>query len=249
MTILLKSKKILMLFPLLIPVLHSNFATAAGGGPIDDTIELKLTGKITPSSCNLTLGTSNAIAGELNYTNVSAMASATTQPINDLGTLTLPSAITLNCEGTTLIGVSTTDNRSATINPAIVNAPTFNNTGAAAGNTTRLLGLGTDSKNAKIGAYSGTFINLKVDGVAAKFSTCMDESIFTGATIEQGGALVVGACPAGQSHQVLDESNASLAGNTYAWDYKVDALFGDMKTLDSTGWKLDGSVTVQINYL
>lgn len=254
MITLSKYKNLWVLFPLLLPVAQSSFAA-----DVDETLELKVVGKITPSSCTLTLGTDNGIAGELKYTNIESTIGGTSSSNSvSLGTLTLPSAVTLNCEGATLIGVATTDNRSATVN-TIVNVGsaspseiyTYNADGTNAGKSSdsRLLGLGVDAKNNKIGAYSGTFINLLVEGAKAKFSTCMNESTFTGATIEQGGALVVGACPAGQSHQVLDSANKSLTGNVFVWDYIIDSSVAPEANLDPAGWKLDGSVTVQINYL
>ncbi|AMO82583.1 DUF1120 domain-containing protein [Obesumbacterium proteus] len=246
MNIFSKLNQTHLLIPLLLSTIQPCFAANVG-----DTAELKVTGKITPSSCTLTLGTGSSLAGVLNYDNVrTSVSSATpTFPYAALGTLTLPNAVTVNCEGATLIGVTTTDNRSATISAAVPDAKTYTNTGAESGYTTHLLGLGLDSNNATLGAYAGTFINLKVDGIPARFSTCMDETVFTGANIEQGGALVVGACPAGQSHQVLDTNNASLTGNTFVWDYIIDSYTQKLSTLDPNGWHLDGSVTVQINYL
>jgi len=241
-----KLNKSCLLTLLLLPITQQCFAAEVGG-----TAELKVTGKITPSSCTLTLGTGASVAGALNYDHIGAsIATAGADWTNiPLGVMTLPSAVTVNCEGSTLIGVTTTDNRSATISPSINSARTYTGTGADAGYTTHLLGLGLDSRNTTIGVYSGTFINLKVDGTPARFSTCMNESVFTGATIEQGGALVVGACPAGQSHQILDTNNISLTGNTFVWDYIIDSYVQPAATLNSSGWHLDGSVTVQINYL
>lgn len=246
MNVFSKLNKSCLLIPLLLPIAQQCFAIE-----VDGTAELKVTGKITPSSCTLTLGTGASIAGALNYDHLGdTVTRANTDWTNiPLGTMTLPSAVTVNCEGATLIGVTTTDNRSATISPTIGTAHTYTGAGAEAGYTTKLLGLGLDSQNATIGAYSGTFINLKVDGAPARFSTCMNESVFTGATIEQQGALVVGACPAGQSHQILDTNNVSLTGNTFVWDYIIDSYVQPLATLDSNGWHLDGSVTVQINYL
>lgn len=246
MNVFSKLNKSCLLIPLLLPVMQPCFAL-----DVNDTAELKVTGKITPSSCTLTLGTGASIAGALNYEDVGNLEASTPSGYAyvRLGTRTLPNAVTLNCEGATLIGVATTDNRSATISSVVPEAKTYNGNGAETGTTTRLLGLGLDSKNTSIGAYSGTFINLKVDGTPARFSTCMSESTFTGATIEQGGALVVGACPAGQSHQILDTKNASLTGNIFVWDYIIDSYTQPLASLDSSGWHLDGSVTVQINYL
>lgn len=246
MNVFSKLNKSCLLIPLLLPIAQQCFATDVRG-----TAELKVTGKITPSSCTLTLGTGASIAGALDYDHIGyTVTRAYPEWTNiPLGVLTLPNAVTVNCEGATLIGVTTTDNRSATISPTISTARTYTGDGAETGYTTRLLGLGLDSQNATIGAYSGTFINLKVDGAPARFSTCMNESVFTGATIEQQGALVVGACPAGQSHQILDTNNVSLAGNTFVWDYIIDSYVQPVATLDSNGWHLDGSVTVQINYL
>lgn len=246
MNVFSKLNKSCLLIPLLLPIAQQCFAVDVG-----NTAELKVTGKITPSSCTLTLGTGASVAGALDYGDVGpTVSSAPTGWANiPLGQMTLPNAVTVNCEGATLIGVTTTDNRSATISPAVPKAKTFTGTGADADYTTKLLGLGLDSQNATIGAYSGTFINLKVDGSPARFSTCMSESVFTGANSEQQGAMVVGACPAGQSHQILDTNNASLTGNTFVWDYIIDSYVQPLSTLDSNGWHLDGSVTVQINYL
>lgn len=235
-----------VILPLLLSGIHSSYAAEVG-----DTVVLKVTGKIIPASCSLMLGSTTAIAGELAYGNItSSVASVSPDSLVHLGQLTLPGAVTLNCDGPTLIGVSTTDNRSATVDPANnAGVTNTNGDGTDTGPSSSLLGLGVDSKNVDIGVYSGNFINLKVDGSRANFSTCMDEKVHTGAVIENKGALVVGSCPAGQSHQILDTSNNSLSGSTYVWDYIIDTSVNALDNLDHNGWKLDGSVTVQINYL
>lgn len=244
----------LVLLPCLLCSVAPTFAQTVNG-----TVDLKVTGKIVPASCDLILGTASGVAGELDYGNITSivgpMPSGTPA---DLGSLTLNSAVTLNCNGPTLIGISTVDNRAASstnytnlASPAAsaVYINTYNLDGSNAGAATHFLGLGVDTRGNTIGSYSGTFINLKVDGAAARFSICMAETTHTGATIEQGGALVVTDCPAGQSHQILDTSNNVKTGSTYVWDYKIDTETESSEDLDQNGWSLDGSVTVQVNYL
>lgn len=225
---------------------------------VSDTVELKVTGKITPASCDLVLGASTGVAGQLDYGNITSVVGALPSGIpGDLGSMTLKSAVTLNCDGPTLIGIKTVDNRAASSvnytnqssNYGTIYINTYNLDGSDAGAAKHFLGLGTDAKGTTIGSYSGTFINLKVDGANAHFSTCMAENVHTGATIEQKGALVVTDCPASQSHQILDINNQVLTGSTYVWDYIIDTETESPDDLDPKGWALDGSVTVQINYL
>ncbi|GEM_PF-1275007 len=250
-------KKLNILSIVLLPCLLCSIAPTYAQS-VSATVDLKVTGKIVPASCDLILGTASGVAGELDYGNITSTVGPmpSGMPV-DLGTLTLNSAVTLNCNGPTLIGISTVDNRAASsvnyTNTVANNhsnfIQTYNLDGSSAGDATHFLGLGVDAQGNTIGSYSGTFINLKVDGAAARFSTCMAETTHTGATIEQGGALVVADCPAGQSHQVLDTSNNVKTGSTYVWDYKIDTETESADDLDPNGWQLDGSVTVQVNYL
>lgn len=249
-------KKLSLLKVVLLPCLLCSF-TSSYAQTVSGTVNLKVTGKIVPASCDLILGTGTSVAGELDYGNITSIAghfvSGSAAP---LGSLTLNSAVTLNCDGPTLIGINTVDNRASSsanytnfVSPNDDVIKTYNLDGSVAGDATHFLGLGVDAKGTPVGSYSGTFINLKVDGASSRFSTCMAETTHTGAAIEQKGALVVASCPAGQSHQILDTSNNVKTGSTYVWDYKIDTETESSDDLDPNGWSLDGSVTVQVNYL
>lgn len=251
-------KKLSLLNVVLLPCLLCSF-TSSYAQTVNGSVNLKVTGKIVPASCDLILGTGTSVAGELDYGNITAVAGPMPSgtPVS-LGALTLNSAVTLNCDGRTLIGINTVDNRAASsVNYTNLVSPdtetvyikTYNLNGTVAGAAKHFLGLGVDAKGTPIGSYSGTFINLKVDGVLSRFSTCMAETTHTGAAIEQSGALVVASCPAGQSHQILDTSNNVKTGSTYVWDYKISTETLSPDDLDANGWSLDGSVTVQVNYL
>lgn len=250
-------KKLSLLNVVLLPCLLCSF-TSSYAQTVSGTVNLKVTGKIVPASCDLILGTGTSVAGELDYGNITSAAGPMPSGyVADLGSLTLNSAVTLNCDGPTLIGINTVDNRAASSanytnlesHDGATYINTYNLDGSDAGAATHFLGLGVDSKGTPIGSYSGTFINLKVDGALSRFSTCMAETTHTGAAIEQKGALVVASCPAGQSHQILDTSNNVKTGSTYVWDYKIDTETESPDDLDGNGWALDGSVTVQVNYL
>lgn len=233
------------LLPLLCSAMSPAFAV-----DINDTAELKVAGTVSPASCTLVLGTGSGAAGEVAYGNINtAMASALQGSYQLLDEKLLPDAVTVSCEAATIIGVSTTDDRASSVTASTTPVPTYNNDGTEFGNATHFLGLGTDNKGNSIGQYSGTFTGLKVDGVTANFSKCIDESNLTGASVEQGGALVVNNCPAGQSHLVMDASNTALSGTRFTWDYMVQALVKSPKDLDPSGFKLDGSITVQVDYL
>ncbi|MMZ71453.1 hypothetical protein D3C76_1612680 [compost metagenome] len=56
-------------------------------------------------------------------------------------------------------------------------------------------------------------------------------------------------CPAGQAHLVMDTSNKALSGTDFSWDYTVRPLVKSPKNLDPSGFKLDGAITVQVDYL
>lgn len=230
--------------------LFCSIVTPAIGAALGDTAELKVAGTISPASCSLTLGSDTGAAGEVAYGNINSdMASALSGSYKLLDVRDLYDAVSLSCEAATMIGISTIDDRASTVTNSTSPVPTYNYNGSEAGNATHFLGLGSDSKGNPIGQYSGTFVNLRVDGAPAKFSTCLSKTTHTGATIEQGGALVVNNCPTGQSHMVIDNSNNALSGSDFVWDYMVRPLVKSPKDLDPAGFKLDGSITVQVDYL
>lgn len=230
--------------------LFCSIVTPAFAATLGDSAELKVAGSISPASCTLTLGSDSAAAGEVAFGDISPdMASALSGSYKLLDAGFLNDAVSLSCEAATIIGVSTIDDRHSSVTNSTTPVPTYNNNRSEAGNATHFLGLGTDNKGNSIGQYSGTFINLRVDGSAAKFSTCQNKTAHTGATIEQGGALVVYDCPTGQTHMVIDSSNNALSGSEFVWDYVVRPLVKSPKDLDPAGFKLDGSITVQVDYL
>ncbi|MEG1467698.1 MAG: DUF1120 domain-containing protein [Hafnia sp.] len=234
----------------LLPLLCSAISPAFAAVPVNDTTELKVTGTVSPASCTLVLGTGTGAAGEVANGNINAaMAPALSGSYQLLDEKMLIDAVTVNCEGETIIGVSTTDDRASSVTASTTPVPTYNNDGSEFGNATHFLGLGTDNKGNTIGQYSGTFTGLKVDGVSANFSKCISENNLNGATTEQGGALVVNNCLAGQSHLVMDSNNKALSGTDFTWDYVVRPLVKSAKDLDPNGFKLDGSITVQVDYL
>ncbi|KID06191.1 hypothetical protein PU00_02400 [Hafnia alvei] len=234
----------------LLPLLCSAISPVFASADPKDSTELRVTGTISPSSCTLVLGTGTGTAGEVAYGNINtALATTLKGGFQSLDKNLLFDAVSVHCDAATIIGVSTTDDRASSVTASTTPVPTYNNDGSEFGNATHFLGLGTDNKGNSIGQYSGTFIGLKVDGKAANFSKCVLENDTTGATIEQGGALVVNNCPAGQSHLVMDASNQALSGTNFTWDYAVKPLVKSPKDLDPNGFKLDGSITVQVDYL
>ena len=235
---------------IVLPLLCTSILPAFAAVNANDSAELKVTGTVSPASCTLILGTGTATAGEISYGNINAAMALTLQgKYQLLKQGLLYDAVTVHCEAATIIGVSTTDDRASSVTTSTAPVPTYNNDGSEFGNATHFLGLGVDNQGNSIGQYSGTFINLKVDGDAANFSKCISEKDTTGASIEQGGALVVADCPAGQSHLVMDKSNNAMSGTDFAWDYSVRPLVKSPKDLDPDGFKLDGSITVQVDYL
>lgn len=205
------------------------------------TTEFKVTGKLTPGSCTIAL----ANQGDVSYGNIYDIA--------QLGYHKLVDAVTVTCDGATVIGVSTTDNRAATVASTVAVIPgnmdyAGTNINGMTATPNNRLGLGTSAGGQNIGMYSGSFTQLKADGKAAKFSTCQSEDMLTGGVTEGDGALWVGACPAGQSHQVIDDKGASLSAETFVWDYMTNAVISS--DYDPTeAFDLDGSITVQVNYL
>lgn len=234
----------------LLPLLCSVISPVFAAGTVSDSAELKVAGTISPASCTLVLGTGAGTAGEVAYGNInSAMGNALKGSYQLLDESLLYDAVSVQCEAATIIGVTTTDDRASSVTASTTPVPTYNNDGTEFGNATHFMGLGTDNKGNSIGQYSGTFIDLKVDGVAANFSKCISELDTTGASIEQGGALVVNNCPTGQSHLVMDTNNQALSGRVFTWDYAVRPLVKSPKDLDPNGFRLDGSITVQVDYL
>lgn len=235
---------------IVLPLLCTSISPAFAAVNANDSAELKVTGTVSPASCTLVLGTGTGSAGEVAYGNInSSMALALQGRYQLLKQGLLYDAVSVHCEAATIIGVSTTDDRASSVTTSTAPVPTYNNDGSEFGNATHFLGLGVDNKGNSIGQYSGTFINLKVNGNAANFSKCISESNTTGASTEQGGVLVVNNCPVGQSHLVMDRSNNALSGTDFVWDYSVRPLVKSPKDLDPDGFKLDGSITVQVDYL
>lgn len=218
----------------------------------DLTTELKVTGTLTPGSCTIALAGMGNVAYDT--TKLNALLSSGSL---DIQTVDLNDAITVNCDGATIIGVNVVDNRAATVITESENsnsssirfsANTDNTAGGSIATPEQWLGLGLNADGEKIGAYAGTFTFVTADGKAVQFSTCKDEATLTGGEVVNGGSMTVVTCPAGQSYQVIDSTGTSVSAETFVWDYVADAVISNQLDL-SKPFSLDGSVTVQINYL
>lgn len=214
------------------------------------TSELKVIGTLTPGSCTIALSNMGNINYDSNFLSVVLSAGS-----KHISYKSLTDAVTVNCDGATIIGVNVVDNRAATVVPeseaggSIIRFAI--NTGSVNGATAtadQWLGLGLNADGDKIGAYAGTFTNVMADGKAVQFSTCKDEATLTGGEVVNGGSMTVVNCPAGKSYQVIDSNGTSVSAETFVWDYTVDAMISNQLDL-SKPLSLDGSVTVQINYL
>lgn len=215
----------------------------------DLTTELKVTGTLTPGSCTIALAGMGNIAYDT--TKLNALLSSGLLNINSES---LIDAITVNCDGATIIGVNVVDNRAATVIPESEKGGsqiTFMLNSGGPGTVAKAdqwLGLGLNADGEKIGAYAGSFNLVTADGKAVQFSTCKDEATLTGGEVVNGGSMTVVTCPAGQSYQVIDSNGTSVSAKTFVWSYVVDAAISNKLDL-SKPFSLDGSVTVQINYL
>ncbi|MFJ7311519.1 DUF1120 domain-containing protein [Pseudomonas sp. NPDC098747] len=217
--------KKLILLPLVL-AFASNAAMAA------NSVDLRVTGTITPAACGITLA-----GGDFDLSNI------------DIGTLSASTSVKLpesagktlsiTCSGATQVAFKAIDNRKSS-------AP-FDDSDE--------FGLGTDSQNAPIGSYE-ILVNqpsILVDSAAGQIKSSDDEGTsWMGFSATDLGLLSYTKYPrifaldkrfAGPVSQPVPTTNASAL-------LKVVATIQPTNTLDTSAEiTLDGSATIELVYL
>lgn len=126
-------------------IMASSVATSAYAA---ESAELKVTGKIVPTSCEIDLGSS----GTVDYGDISSRELTGAAPIQ----------LTINCDGKSQVAYRITDNRADTVVQNLM----IPLTGTDGVSTISSFGLGkVGEKN--LGAWNAVQTEMKVDGVAA----------------------------------------------------------------------------------
>jgi type 1 fimbria pilin len=216
-------KKIVLL-PLAL-AFATNAALAA------NSVDLHVTGTITPAACNISL----ASGGEFNLGTINAndLAATTTSTLPAVGGQTM----SITCSGATQVGFKLIDNRASSVPSGL---------GVLSG---LALGLGTDSANHPIGYY---FLNLltptaTVDGSSAQFKSSSDAgatwNAVNGAMTLDPFVYAFDLSSAGSSSQPVPITSASTG-------LEVLPIIQPEDTLDtSSEITLDGSATIELVYL
>ncbi|MGX5089140.1 DUF1120 domain-containing protein [Enterobacter sp. UPMP2052] len=137
-------RKSLLTSAMVIAISSFSYVTHAA-----DSATLSVKGKIIPSSCNLAASTESVDFGTIPVSSLTKDANMQVAP-----------SVTLNlsCDASTAVAIQLMDNRSASAETAAELNQSGNITDAA------LLGLGTDSKNNKIGAFTLQLTGATMDG-------------------------------------------------------------------------------------
>jgi hypothetical protein len=231
-------KKLLIAATPVAALLLSDLAMAA------TSVALNISGRILPSSCDITL----TGGGLINYGSLHAndLSAANNTVITPRMSGTHPTTtMNIACTGPALIGVKVTDNRAPTVNTAVLTG-TAGTTALGASNA-KIFGLGADGQGNNIGAFSitGAPANATVNGAPGKVIESADGNTWatsTGQFSNVANSLISWTSAAG--------TNAPEPVTTVAQVLQVQAAVVKVADLDTSApTTLDGSVTFEVNYL
>lgn len=218
--------KKLVLLPLVL-AFATNAALAA------NSVDLRVTGTITPAACNISLAGGDFAYGTIDGGTLNTNTSTT---VSEMGGRTLD----IICSGATQVAIKAIDNRMGSI-------PVDQTSGD-------LFGLGVDGAGNPIGFYQIKVIEslITVDGAAGAIKFSDDN----GATWLAGGELTHLQSSA-KSSRILAPDFATASANSQpspitsaSIGIKVNPTIQPTSTLDiSNDIALDGSATIELVYL
>ncbi|RDK06969.1 DUF1120 domain-containing protein [Cupriavidus lacunae] len=221
----------------LLTLLAGGSTAALAVGP---TAELKVTGRISPPVCTVALASN----GVVDYGTLMHGVTWTTDL--KLQERTLANAFTITCDSPTAIGVAFTNNRVPSNGGNA--APTNAAQGVIAAGANGGWGLGLDASGNKVGGYTSSVGNATVDGTAAKWILRSAQG-----EIKNNWAQVAGdegGAADSRAYAFSSDGTALAIGQVFKADYSVAASVAPRDKLDlSQAVNLDGSVTLQVNYL
>ncbi|MDA8486729.1 DUF1120 domain-containing protein [Pseudomonas resinovorans] len=208
-----------LVFAPLVLAFAANTALAA------NSVDLRVTGTITPAACNISsTGGGNFDFGSLSAQELNATA---TTPWGELR-----NDLSITCSGATLVGIKALDNRA----------------GTAADSQSRSFGLGLDSQGNKIGFYHiTTTATPTVNGSAGSSTRSQDN----GATWATNASAAI---TTDQNHIVSWNAAGSpddpVPVTSVSQTIRVNVHIAPENTLDtSSDITLDGSATIELVYL
>ena len=195
------------------------------------TADLKITGKVVPASCDVTIGTGAPL--DLGDIQVSALESDPTKP-TPMPNATLPYNIT--CTGPVAISTSWVDNQAA------------DGTYPGAGNN--LFSLGKDAADAPIGHLwiqhgGGASVAVTGNGTETRANVLASADGITWVDSQYGQASKIhmnSFAPAG--------ATTPAAYTTYSGNFTLKPQIAPVDTLDlSTSLNINANATMELNYL
>ncbi|AMO82582.1 DUF1120 domain-containing protein [Obesumbacterium proteus] len=236
------AKWMLMASPLLLGCISNAMADSLAG----PSGELTVTGTYLPPPCDVTLANN----GTIDFGRIPA-SSLNSTAYTKLPIKTLTNAVTISCPSMTSVGITSQDNRVASV---IIDQtmPMPNTMPYGNGYGLDYFGLGVDSASNKIGIYMSQFQNLKADGVSGYFGGSFPSTPFS-STAPQGlsPAQGLGNTPyGGFIYNFYDSTGTILSAKLYTMDYTVSPVIAPTSSLNiSRDVVLDGSITVSFYYL
>lgn len=221
--------KKLVLLPLAL-VFATNAAIAA------NSVDLRVTGTITPSACDISLTGGDFDLGTISGNELNATA-ATTLPSSAGKTLNI------TCSGATQVAFRAIDNRASSVPSGITQ------------NANSAFGLGMDGANNPIGHYNIAVLQTTatVNGAAGQYKATDD----AGSTWFGFGGSEVNITSSDRSSRIgtLDLASSGPTSQpvpitSASTELKVTAMIQPESALDtSTEITLDGSATIELVYL
>lgn len=184
--------------------------------------ELKVKGKLGVSSCTVIAPDGGIYdLGKISATNVKSGIATTALP-------TMTKTWTINCDAITYLSYTSIDNRLASVSDT---------------STTRNHGLGNINGTGKIGFYTATLSNSRVDGN----STSMYYRLSTGAATAGSSLFLVDSYYYGFSNA----SAIAIAGKSFSTDITITPTLAGTTTMNgpiTEDATIDGSVTMNFSF-
>lgn len=210
--------------------LTTHAATAA------NSVDLRVTGNITPASCSISMSGNTFDLGTLD-------AGKLTEPTRNPLPRTAPSTMTIQCNAPTQVAFKTHDNRRASI-PTTLPSKVF------------YYGLGFDAQNAPIGSYELVVLtpSIRVDGQEGNIKWSTTDGVNWGVNSING---LDNLSPYSEINEIYSLDLASnqnhlppTPATSMSMDISVEAYIEAMSTLDtSQEIAIDGSATIELIYL
>lgn len=217
--------------------LYLAMAFTANSAFAANSVDLAVTGTITPASCSISMSSNAFDLGELD-------AGELTEPNRNQLPMTASNTMTIQCDAPTQVAFKSHDNRRSSI-PTTLASDVF------------YYGLGFDAQNAPIGCYGLVVLtpSIRVDGAAGNIKWSTNDGVSWGINSINGRDSL---SPYSEINEIysFDQVAAGNTGQppapatTMSMDIAVEAYIEAIHTLDtSQPITIDGSSTLELIYL